>query len=62
MYSTKGFEKIAEINNETVKKNTTTAQLHQRLREKSRRMQHHGALVFARLFSVWSRPESMFEV
>ena len=46
--STKNFEKIAEINNETVKKNAAD-KLHQRSCEKSRRMQHHGTFVFARL-------------
>ena len=45
---------IAEINNQTLKKKNTTAQLHQKLFEKSRRMQHHIAFVFARLLSVWS--------
>ena len=46
------IRKIAEIDKETVKKNTT--QLHQRLCEKSQCMQHHGAFVFAWLLLVWS--------
>ena len=60
-YNTKNFEKFAEITNQAVKKNTT-AQLHQKSCEKSRHMQHHGAFVFARLLSVWSRSEFLFEV
>ena len=55
VHNTKKFEKIAEINNETVKKNTT-AQLHQKSCEKIRRMQHHGAFLFAGLLSVWYDP------
>ena len=47
------LKKIAEITNKTVKKYTTD-QLHQKSCEKSRHVQHHGAFMFARLFSVWS--------
>ena len=47
--TTKNFEKIAENNNEIVKKQQkTTVQLHQRSCEKIQRMQHRGAFVFAR--------------
>ena len=52
-YNAKIFEKLAEINYETVKKKQkATAQLHLRLCEKSQHMQHHEAFVFARLLSV----------
>ena len=61
-HNTKNFEKIAEINNEIVKKNTTAQLITSKIVWKKPTYAASWSVRFARLLSVWSWPEFMFEV
>ena len=60
LYSTKIFEKIAEIINKTVKKYNSSVT--SKILWKKPTNAASGAFEFTRLLSVWSWPEFMFEV